>query len=166
MTRGFTFFELIITIIVLTILLMSAAPSFSLFFQGQNIKRFASDLTGFFIQVKSQSVLKNKLLKVFFFKQENDWIISLQHNDRIFFDIEDIKSTSISYLSSHDYPQISITSSIKMLNFNPVRSTPHMPASFLFYSHQERKLKLSIHNITGRIKICGQIGSYYGYDKC
>lgn len=166
MPRGFTLFELVITTAVLAILLMSAGPSFVRLFEKQNMKRFAGDLEGFFIQAKSESVLKNQSLKLFYVEEGDNWLISLNPEVSVLSDISNIKVNSIAYLSSDTYTQINISSSVSSLVFNPVRATPHMPASFLFYEQESRQLKLSIHNITGRIKICAKGGTYYDYKKC
>ena len=166
MPRGFTLLELIITIIILAILLMMAGPNFSRLLEHQNIKRFAGDLEGFLIQAKSESVLKNKSLKVIYVKEANYWILSLNPEGISPTTIFDVKSSSITYLHSINYPQLFLFSKVPSLTFNPVRATPHMPASFFFYKDKNKKIRLSIHHMTGRIRLCAQGGNHYGYEIC
>lgn len=166
MPRGFTLLELLITVIVLTTLLMSAVPSFSYLIEQQKVKRLSGDLEGFLIQAKSESVLQNKSLKIFYIKEPNDWILSLNPEDSTLTTISEAKSSSITYLHSKSYPQLVLSSKMSSLVLNPVRSTPHMPASFFLYKDRNKKIKLLIHHITGRIRICAQGEEYYGYKKC
>ncbi|CED70645.1 putative type IV pilin [Aliivibrio wodanis] len=166
MPRGFTLFELVLTTAVISILLMAAAPNFSRLIEQQEIKRLSGEVEGFFIQAKSESVLQNKSLKVFYIVESNDWIISLNPEGSTIGSIADIKLSSLSYIQSQDYPNLFISSSVLSLTFNPVRATPHMPASFLIYKNTNEKLKLSIHNITGRITVCGEGGVYYDFKSC
>lgn len=166
MPRGFTLLELLITIIVLATLLMSAVSSFSYLLEQQKIKRLSGDLEGFLIQAKSESVLKNKALKIFYIKEPSDWILSLNPEGSVLTTISEAKSSSITYLHSTNYPQIELSSKMSSLVLNPIRATPHMPASFLLYKDRNKKLKLLIHHITGRIRICAQGEEHYGYKKC
>ena len=166
MPRGFTLLELLTTIMVLATLLMSAVPSFSYLLEQQKIKRLSGDLEGFLIQAKSESVLKNKALKIFYIKESSDWILSLNPEGSIVKTIFEAKSSSITYLHSKSYPQLVLSSKMSSLVLNPVRATPHMPASFLLYKDKSKKLKLLIHHITGRIRICAEGEVLYGYKKC
>ena len=166
MPRGFTLLELLTTIMVLATLLMSAVPSFSYLLEQQKIKRLSGDLEGFLIQAKSESVLKNKALKIFYIKESSDWILSLNPEGSIVTTIFEAQSSSITYLHSKSYPQLVLSSKMSSLVLNPVRATPHMPASFLLYKDKSKKLKLLIHHITGRIRICAEGEVLYGYKKC
>lgn len=166
MPRGFTLLELLITIIVLATLLISAVPSFSYLLEQQKIKRLSGDLEGFLIQAKSESVLQNKALKIFYIKESNDWILSLNPEGSVLTTISEAQFSSITYLHSTNYPQLVLSSTMSSLVLNPVRATPHMPASFLFYKYKSKKLKLLIHHITGRIRICAEGEGHYGYKKC
>ncbi|MGR6860846.1 pilus assembly FimT family protein [Aliivibrio salmonicida] len=166
MPRGFTLLELVITIIIIAILLMTAVPNFSRLLEQQNIKRFAGELEGFLIQAKSESVLQNKSLKIMYIKESDHWILSLNPEGNSPKTISEAKSSSITYLHSTNYPHIFLFSKVPSLTFNPVRATPHMPASFFFYKDQNKKLKLSIHHMTGRIRLCAQGGNHYGYKIC
>ena len=84
MTRGFTLLELLITVSVLSILIATAAPSFSSVTQTVKMQRLASELNGFLIQAKSESVKRNQDLWVHFSMEKNevqstgDWTIWLK----------------------------------------------------------------------------------------
>ncbi|GGK51248.1 prepilin-type N-terminal cleavage/methylation domain-containing protein [Aliivibrio fischeri] len=166
MPRGFTLFELVISIAVLSILLMAAGPSFTRLLEDQSVKRFAGEIEGFFIQAKSESVLQNKKLNLFYIDDSVSWIISLNPEGSSVATIAEAKNTSLAFIKSLNHPNITMSSSISVLTFDPVRATPNLSRSFYFYKDNNKKLKLSVHNITGRIKLCGLEGAFYGYKKC
>ncbi|MFA0231863.1 Tfp pilus assembly protein FimT/FimU, partial [Vibrio sp. 10N.261.45.A7] len=66
MTRGFTLLELLVTVSVLSILIATAAPSFSSVTETVKMQRLAGELNGFLIQAKSESVKRNQDLWVHF----------------------------------------------------------------------------------------------------
>ncbi len=166
MPRGFTLFELVIAIVVLSTLLVAAGPSFSHLLENQSMKRFAGEAEGFFIQAKSEAVLQNKELKLFYLNESTDWIISLNPVGSTATTISGIKLTSLSYIDSINHPNIKISSSVSSIIFDSVRATPNLSRSFYFYKDNGKQLKLSTHNITGRIKLCGNGGTFYGYKEC
>jgi type IV fimbrial biogenesis protein FimT len=166
MPRGFTLFELVITVAVLSILLMASGPSFSRLLEEQKVKRFAGELEGFFIQAKSESVLQNKKLNLFYINDSKNWVVSLNPEGSSAATIAEAKNTALSFIESLNHPNITISSSASSLTFDPVRATPNYNQSFYFYKDNNKKLKLSIHNVTGRIRLCGDKGAFYGYKKC
>jgi len=59
LNRGFTLIDLLITIFVLSVLLIFAAPSFSNLFESSRMKTAQGELMGFVIMAKSEAVLRN-----------------------------------------------------------------------------------------------------------
>ena len=66
MTRGFTLLELLITVSVLSILIATAAPSFSSVLASTKIKRLAPEVHGFLIAARSEAIAQNQDLYLFF----------------------------------------------------------------------------------------------------
>ncbi|MDK9759633.1 GspH/FimT family pseudopilin [Vibrio sp. D173a] len=66
MTRGFTLLELLITVVVLSVLLAAAAPSFSSLLASSKLQRLAPEVHGFFITARSEAVTRNKELYILF----------------------------------------------------------------------------------------------------
>ncbi|MCB5357560.1 GspH/FimT family pseudopilin [Vibrio lentus] len=66
MTRGFTLLELLITVSVLSILIATAAPSFSSVLASTKIKRLAPEVHGFLIAARSEAITRNQDLYLFF----------------------------------------------------------------------------------------------------
>lgn len=62
--RGFTLIELMVTIAVMAIIAMMAAPSFNRIIQNQNLNRSSQELTAQFNQARSQAVLERREITV------------------------------------------------------------------------------------------------------
>ncbi|WP_409591254.1 pilus assembly FimT family protein [Vibrio jasicida] len=59
LNRVFTLIELLITICVLSVLLVFAAPSFSSLFESSRMNTAQDELMGFVIMAKSEAVFRN-----------------------------------------------------------------------------------------------------------
>ena len=59
-SRGFTLIELMVTIAVMAIIAMMAAPSFGSMRQKQNLNRSAQDLLGMLQQARAKAVLERR----------------------------------------------------------------------------------------------------------
>ncbi|WP_172380641.1 GspH/FimT family pseudopilin [Vibrio sp. Vb339] len=66
MTRGFTLLELLITVVVLSVLLAAAAPSFSSLLASSKLQRLAPEVHSFLITARSEAVTRNQELYVLF----------------------------------------------------------------------------------------------------
>ena len=66
MARGFTLIEMLISLVVLAVLLAAAVPSFSGMNERSKMQRLAEELQGFFVQTKSEAVLRNQELYLHF----------------------------------------------------------------------------------------------------
>lgn len=66
LNRGFTLIELVITICVLSVLLIFAAPSFSNLFESSRMKTAQDELMGFVIMAKSEAVFRNAPVYIHF----------------------------------------------------------------------------------------------------
>ncbi len=169
MNRGFTLFELVLTVAVLGITLAMAAPSFSNVIKAVQVQRLATELNGFFIQAKTEAVMRNKPLYLHFSfasgsEQKTDsWVLTLS-------DAKDkSKGNTISVLSGHEHGGIHITHaySEQFVTFGSVRGRPS-PGSVEFYAKGEssKTLKLITANPPGRVKLCGKNGALYDYAQC
>lgn len=58
--RGFTLVEMMITIAIIAITAMIAAPSFNAFFDKYRVKRAAETVSAFLVNTKSEAVKRNK----------------------------------------------------------------------------------------------------------
>ncbi len=169
MPRGFTLLELVITVAVLSIMMMVAAPSFSHVSQTVQMQRLATELSGFLSQSKSEAVMRNKKLYVHFPMDKDvpvnsgGWSLQLT-------DSESGAGNTILNLSGSSYSQLTIQHaySSKKISFDEVRGRPN-GGSIQFYPTAEPSLVLeaNLASPSGRIRICRPSGGQlYDYPQC
>ncbi|MCX2758993.1 GspH/FimT family pseudopilin [Vibrio sp. Sgm 22] len=165
MTRGFTFLELLITISVLSILLAVAAPSFSSVSETVKMQRLAAELNGFMMQAKSEAVMRNTDLWAHFLMNGNsndtgDWKIELTE-----FDVPNT-GTAILTMEGGSFRNVDFTvnyssEQIKFSGVNGKAKDGH-----LLFDMNSKPLKLITYSASGRMRICGVEGDFYGYQPC
>ncbi|NAZ93477.1 GspH/FimT family pseudopilin [Vibrio toranzoniae] len=165
MSRGFTFLELLITISVLSILLAVAAPSFSSVSQTIKMQRLASELNGFMMQAKSEAVMRNTDLWAHFLMNGNssdtgDWKVELTE-----FNVPNT-GTAILTMEGRAFRNVDVTVnySSEQIKFSGINGRAK-DGSFLF-DINSKQLKLITYRASGRMRICGVGGDFYGYQAC
>ncbi|MFM2609393.1 GspH/FimT family pseudopilin [Vibrio chagasii] len=168
MTRGFTLLELLITVVVLSVLLAAAAPSFSSVTQSVKMQRLAGELNGFLIQAKSESVKRNQDLWVHFSTAKNevqstgDWTVWLKPT-------EDLTGETLLQLSGESFRDVSFSHNYtgERISFESVRGRPARGTIYLSpNSSSTDRLLIKLSSPPGRIKVCGESSAQYGYDAC
>lgn len=168
MTRGFTLLELLITVSVLSILIATAAPSFSSVTQSVKMQRLAGELNGFLIQAKSESVKRNQDLWVHFSTAKNevqstgDWTVWLKPT-------EDLTGETLLQLSGEPFRDVSFYHNYtgERISFESVRGRPARGTIYLSPNASSTdRLLIKLSSPPGRIKVCGESSAQYGYDAC
>ncbi|MFV8461736.1 GspH/FimT family pseudopilin [Vibrio campbellii] len=168
MTRGFTLLELLITVSVLSILIATAAPSFSSVTQSVKMQRLAGELNGFLIQAKSESVKRNQDLWVHFSTAKNevqstgDWAIWLKPT-------EDLTGETLLQLSGEPFRDVAFSHNYtgERISFESVRGRPARGTIYLSPNVSSTdRLLIKLSSPPGRIKVCGESSAQYGYDAC
>ncbi|MGI9876996.1 GspH/FimT family pseudopilin [Vibrio chagasii] len=168
MTRGFTLLELLITVSVLSILIATAAPSFSSVTQSVKMQRLAGEFNGFLIQAKSESVKRNQDLWVHFSTAKNevqstgDWTVWLKPT-------EDLTGETLLQLSGEPFRDVSFSHNYtgERISFESVRGRPARGTIYLSPNASSTdRLLIKLSSPPGRIKVCGESNAQYGYDAC
>ena len=168
MTRGFTLLELLITASVLSILIATAAPSFSSVTQSVKMQRLAGELNGFLIQAKSESVKRNQDLWVHFSTAKNevqstgDWTVRLKPT-------EDLTGETLLQLSGEPFRDVSFSHNYtgERISFESVRGRPARGTICISPNTSSAdRLLIKLSSPPGRIKVCGESSAQYGYDAC
>ena len=168
MTRGFTLLELLITASVLSILIATAAPSFSSVTQSVKMQRLAGELNGFLIQAKSESVKRNQDLWVHFSTAKNevqstgDWTVRLKPT-------EDLTGETLLQLSGEPFRDVSFSHNYtgERISFESVRGRPARGTIYISANTSSAdRLLIKLSSPPGRIKVCGESSAQYGYDAC
>tara|TARA_Y100000588_G_scaffold284760_1_gene302381 strand:- start:52 stop:594 length:543 start_codon:yes stop_codon:yes gene_type:complete len=177
LNRGFTLIELLITICVLSILLIFAAPSFSSLFESSPMKTAQDELMGFVIMAKSEAVFRNTPVYLHL-RDLNDsdpmkrcMVLSLSNT------ISDCTTNVVSVLSGRTFEGITLAQSYpeNTIEINHVSGWPKLQSGTQdsegyseigkFYVDESKKLVLKMH-ITGRTQVCGDGEALYGVQAC
>ncbi|MCG9691270.1 GspH/FimT family pseudopilin [Vibrio sp. Isolate22] len=168
MTRGFTLLELLITVSVLSILIATAAPSFSSVTQSVKMQRLAGELNGFLIQAKSESVKRNQDLWVHFSTSKNEvqstgeWTVWLKPT-------EDLTGETLLQLSGEPFRDVAFSHNYtgERISFESVRGRPARGTIYLSpNASSSDRLLIKLSSPPGRIKVCGESSAQYDYDAC
>jgi type IV fimbrial biogenesis protein FimT len=165
MPRGLTLIELLISLLVMSVLLAVAAPAFDGVYQSYRAKRLASEFLGFFVQARSEAVMRNQNLWIHYAEQggdsSNGWVLALRDN-----------GTAVTYANAaHNAIMVSrgegdhLSVSWSHIELERVNGKPTAPGNITFAVRgaQGKQLKMIFHNVTGRLRVCG---GHYGYDAC
>ena len=181
MTRGFTLIELLFTVVVLSVLLATAAPSFSSLLASSKLQRLAPEVHGFLVAARSEAIARNQELHLLFLvsnalgaieDSEGEWdlVVSTTASyvpDNVVMHLDgsayrDIK-VSFSFLNQNSISIDGVRG--RFINGNVTMASVNAPS-------EELSVKAS--NTTGRIRVCSSdpnsdgrnsIG-HYGYEIC
>jgi type IV fimbrial biogenesis protein FimT len=167
MPRGFTLLELLITVSVLSILLVTVAPSFKNIIETNKMHRLANELHGFMIQAKSEAVFHNQDLWAHIDVASDpvdtgEWFITLT-NSKV------PGGTPILFLSGSQFYGITFDPdySSQQIKFNGV--TGKVKNGSIYFKPvgaMNKTLRLKSSFGASRIVICGEKEAVYGYPKC
>ena len=177
LNRGFTLIELLITICVLSVLLIFAAPSFSSFFESSRMKTAQDELMGFVIMAKSEAVFRNAPVYIHFRELANinsdERCVVLSLSDSI----TDCTTNVIYTLNGRVFDGLTLdqTYSQNVIEIDPVSGWPLLEHSTFdsesnsellkFFAEGSQKVALKMH-ITGRVSFCGIGGDWYRSEAC
>ncbi len=167
MPRGFTLLELVITVAVLSVVLVVAAPSFKNVIETNKMQRLAEELHGFMIQAKSEAVFRNQDLWAHIDattvpNDSGEWSMTLTDSD---------VSGGVAILSLSGSPYNNITLdhnySSQQIKFDGIRGKVKDGSIYLNPVGQtSKKLRVKISYGAARIVVCGVGGAVYGYPEC
>lgn len=177
MARGFTLIEMLISLVVLAVLLAAAVPSFRGMSESSKMQRLAEELQGFFVQTKSEAVLRNQSVYLNFVQvgppYSGEWGLATRSSSVPATSLSSAQSGALVYLNGSafknltvNFPMANGTSLLSVLEFEPVNGKPVQSSSLSFFIDANKPLKLVFSNITGRIRVCGDGGEFYGYPSC
>lgn len=177
MARGFTLIEMLIAVVVLSILLAVAVPSFSGMSEQAKMQRLAEELQGFFVQSKSEAVLRNQTVYLHFVQvgapDSGEWGLATRLTSTPVASLSSAQTDALMYLDGQpfkyvtmNFPKANNSSLLSKLEFEPVNGKPNQSSSLSFFIDNHKRLKLVFSNITGRIRICGKDGGFYGFPPC
>ncbi|PQJ66140.1 GspH/FimT family pseudopilin [Photobacterium angustum] len=176
--NGFTLLELMITLSILSVLLMTAAPSFTQLLEKNKVKNISADIEGFLLQAKSESVMRNEPLKVKYIRDSGDiteyhndgqWVLALLPASSVASTISNAKSDAIQIILGNKYKGINFKVSMSSyLTMDASRGTPNTTGQFYFYiTDSSKEVQVILNRLTGRIRSCSVAsGGAYEFKPC
>ncbi|WP_248875300.1 prepilin-type N-terminal cleavage/methylation domain-containing protein [Vibrio sp. ED002] len=177
LNKGFTLIELLITICVLSVLLIFAAPSFSSLFESSRMKTAQDELMGFVIMAKSEAVFRNAPVYIHFRELANsnsyERCIALSLSDSI----TDCTTNVIYTLNGRVFDGLTLDQTYpqNLIEIDPVSGWPLLEHSTFdsesnsellkFFAEGSQKVAFKMH-ITGRVSFCGVDGDWYRTEAC
>lgn len=176
-TLGFTLLELIMTLAIVAILVSAAAPSFKSIIDRNKIQRIAMEIEGFLLQAKSESVMRNEALTIYFvrdsgnetdYHNDGEWVLALMPASTTVTTIASAKLGAISVINGDKHKGVNIKVGLNThLTMDPVRGSPNIVGQYFFHINDNSKeVKVVLNRLTGRIRICSISGVNYGYKTC
>lgn len=167
MSRGFTFIEVLVSLLIVLVLMTSATPSWRTFYQKYQMKALAVGFQDFFIYVRSEAVFRNKNLWVHFEKtrlgERDEWTIYALDQDVVELDKHVLEQKSLSVRQGKAQ---SIYANWSKIKISGVNGRPGQSGHIIFSMNGEEWLKVIFHNITGRVRVCSVGDAYFGYPEC
>jgi type IV fimbrial biogenesis protein FimT len=166
MHRGFTLFECLLTVSILVIAAVAGAPAISNQYEHYRMISMAGELSQFINQARSEAVFHNKDLYIHVLpaaKATDTWELRL--SDQADGEPEDAKNIRLIkgegiLLGYSDGGQ-----RIRIWGRNGKPSS-YGSLKFSYPNQADKVLHLKYSRVTGRLRICGEKGRSYGYNKC
>ncbi len=167
MPRGFTLLELVITVAVLSVVLVVAAPSFKNVIETNKMQRLAEELHGFMIQAKSEAVFRNQDLWAHIDVASDpvdtgEWSITLTSSNIS-------GGVPILFFSGSSFAHISFDPDYtsQQIKFDGIRGkVKNGSIDFNPVGQANKKLRVKGSYGAARIVVCGVGGAFYGYPEC
>ncbi len=163
MSKGFTLFELLVSLAISAILIMVAVPDLQRFYHNYQLRKLAIELSGFFTRARAEALKRRQPLWVHFEEEQPvnfpNWRLSLYSHT---VDEEPVELDSMTGTNSRLAP------SWERMKFDGRSGRVLVSGHLLFWygNSDELSLKLITHNITGRVRICAQGQDFYEYRQC
>nr|WP_014343577.1 prepilin-type N-terminal cleavage/methylation domain-containing protein [Aliivibrio fischeri]AEY78080.1 type 4 fimbrial biogenesis protein FimT [Aliivibrio fischeri] len=165
LNMGFTLFELIISLTIISILASVSAPSFTDFLNQRKVERFSSEINGLYMVAKSEAVLKNEDVYVHFvnltasYKRGTDWCLVVTTSSTF----TDCTSNTdlLFFIDGRLFKKLHIKRAIsyEKIKIDPVRAQPDFKHSedyvdlISFYIQDENKVMSLRSHFMGRFGI-------------
>ena len=170
---GFTLLELLIVIAVVTVLATAAAPSFSSLIESNKVKRLATEIVWLLVQAKSEAVMRNEEIYV----HSVSWPTSSSAASTLTSGclVMTLTSTApdcsspnvLAKIDNTDFSRLSGYQNLgSSLKFDRLTGRPKDNGHYGFYSQSDKRVKVIVNNITGRLYACSLGGEHYNYEQC
>ncbi|WP_413113946.1 Tfp pilus assembly protein FimT/FimU [Thaumasiovibrio sp. DFM-14] len=172
---GISLLEMVVAVGLIAILAMVAVPSYQSVIEKNRVVRLTDEVHGFLLQAKSEAVMKNDRLKIKLIRDDTPavnteyrdgmWILALLLESSTASDISSAKAEAMSILDGDAFKNTGLSVTSLEVVVEPVRGVFSNNLSAIITNNLEASTTVKVSNISGRISICSQQGSY-GYVEC
>lgn len=166
MVRGFTLIELMMIVLISSLMMVGLRVSFEPLLEQLRMRRAASEISSFFFKARSESMLRGAGLYIQISRlsaSDRSWSMALrsEEQEQAIIVVEG-SDTLIRFSGRHKENQ---TMRIYLDDISgKVIGNGHIRINYKY--NEKKRLRLVYYSITGRTKICGDGGDYYGFPKC
>lgn len=164
--RGFALVELMVVLLISVLSIGGVSTGFESLLEQLRMRRAASDLNSFFYKARSETMLRGEDLYIRAIQTGSDnirWSLELrsEHSDTPILLVEG--SYTDLHLSGRRDREGGVTLNMDGIK-GKIKGSGHL--LIRYRSNPQYPLKLVYYGITGRTKICGEGGEFYGFPKC
>ncbi|MDG3087301.1 prepilin-type N-terminal cleavage/methylation domain-containing protein [Vibrio hannami] len=164
--RGFTLIELVVVLLIFSVAFTGLSVGFESLFEQLRMRRIAAEISSFFFNVRSETMHRGEELYVVVNSSplgDLSWTLELRSE----------KQSEAIQIVEGRYTQIQVSGS-QNKNGPAFIYMDHISAKYRgnghllirYQNNPVKPLKLVYYGITGRTKICGEGGEFYGFPKC
>lgn len=170
MVRGFTFLELIITVLISGIVLMAMAPTFTDVSKSNKVERAALELYGVIVQTQAEAILRNEPLWIHFEglpegASDGNWTAVVANKGNL--SDSDVKRLFTMSGAPFDGTTIELNFNSEQLKIDHITGGARVGGNITIkpYPRSEKFAKIVSHAASGRVQVC-QSGGEYGLGGC
>jgi type IV fimbrial biogenesis protein FimT len=166
--KGLTLLELLITIVVLGIVAAYGVPNMTGFFEKQRVSGAAHTFLSDIQFARAEAIKQNQEIELEF--NAGQWCYGIDDDTTTNCSCTAVAATNCTvngntyFVSGNDFPNVTASSSVTTITFDPVRGTL-TPLDTVNFSSGDYSVSV-IWGLVGRARICAAAGNSWGYDAC
>ncbi|MFW7523842.1 GspH/FimT family pseudopilin [Vibrio ostreicida] len=165
MSRGFTFFELIITLLLISLMVLAVSGRLNSLSPSLKMARLATELKGFILLAKSQAIMRQQSVWIHLEWPEVGpyWQLTLTDSAKL------NEGVVILRLSGKPFSGLKLKSnySDNQISFDPFHGRPKN-GRLTFYSVQapQESLQVRTYYRSAMVRVCASTEKYLDYETC
>ncbi|MFY0676444.1 MAG: GspH/FimT family pseudopilin [Neptuniibacter sp.] len=167
--QGLTLIELLITIVVLGIVAAYGVPSMTGFFEKQRVSGAAHTFLSDIQFARAEAIKQNQDIELEL--NAGQWCYGIDDETASNCSCTAAAATNCTvngntyFVSGNDFPNVTASSSVTTITFDPVRGTLSPLNRTVSFSSGDYSVSV-IWSAVGRARLCATAGNSWGFDEC